>query len=70
MSASTMEEDEEIMGTCAHIRNCEKVLRILENAQLTFSRETMAFGQEEILVIGHLCGPYKRRPSSAKVDVI
>ena len=26
------------------------------------SGEKSAFGQEEILVVGHLCGPYGRRP--------
>ena len=44
-----------------HISDCEKVL------QSTFSGEKLAFGQSEILVVGHLCGPYGRKPSPAKV---
>ena len=34
------------------------------------SGEKSAFGQEEILVVGHLCGPYGRRPSPTKIDAI
>ena len=30
----------------------------------------MAFGQPEILVVGHLCGSYGRKPSSTKVEAI
>jgi hypothetical protein len=53
-----------------HIHDCEKVLRSLEAAHLTLSGEKSVFGQEEILVVGHLCGPYGRRPSLAKVNAI
>ena len=53
-----------------HIHDCEKVLRKLEDVHLTISREKSAFGQEEILVLGHLCGPYSRRPSPTKIDAI
>ena len=53
-----------------HIRDCETVLRKLEDAGLTLSGEKSAFGQKEILVVGHLCGPYGRKPSPAKVEVI
>ena len=53
-----------------HIRDCEKVLQRLEEAQLTLSGEKSMFGQREILVVGHLCGPYGRKPSPAKVDAI
>ena len=53
-----------------HIHDCEKVLRKLEDVQLTLSGEKSAFGQEEILVVGHLCGPYGRRPSPTKIDEI
>ena len=48
----------------------EKVLRKLENVHLTLSEEKSAFGQEEILVFGHLCGPYGRIPSPTKIDAI
>ena len=44
-----------------HIHDCKKVLRKLEDVHLTLSGEKSAFGQEEILVVGHLCGPYGRR---------
>jgi hypothetical protein len=53
-----------------HIRDCEKVLQRLEEAQLTLSGEKSMFGQREILVVGHLCGPYGRKLSLAKVDAI
>ena len=53
-----------------HIGDYEKVLQRHENVRLTFSREKSAFGQPEILVVGHLCGPYGRRPSPAKVEAI
>jgi hypothetical protein len=53
-----------------HIHDYENVLQSLEDAHLTLSGEKSAFGQEEILVIGHLCGPYGRRPSPAKVNTI
>ena len=46
------------------------MLQRLEDARLTFSREKSAFGQSEIMVVGHLCGPYGRKPSPAKVEAI
>ena len=53
-----------------HIHNCEKVLQRLERARLAFSEEKSAFGQSEIMVIGHLCGPFGRKPSSEMVETI
>ena len=53
-----------------HISDYEKVLHRLENARLTFSREKSAFGQLEILVVGHMCGPYDRKPSLTNVEAI
>ena len=53
-----------------HIADCEKILWRLESARLTFSGENSAFGQSEILVAGHLCGSYGRKPSPAKVEAI
>ena len=53
-----------------HIRDCEKVLRKLEDVYLTLFGEKSAFRQEEILVVRHLCGPNGRRPSPTKIDVI
>jgi hypothetical protein len=53
-----------------HLKDCEMVLRRLEDANLTFSGEKSAFGQPEILVVGHLCGAYGRKPSPSKVNAI
>jgi hypothetical protein len=53
-----------------HIADCKKVLQGLEDANLTFSGEKSAFGQPEILVVGHLCGAFGRKPSPMKVDAI
>ena len=35
---------------------------------LTLSIEKSKFGVEEILVVGHLCGSYGRKPNPEKVD--
>jgi hypothetical protein len=53
-----------------HIADCKKVLRGLEDVNLTFLGEKSAFGQPEILVVGHLCGAFGRKPSPMKVDAI
>ena len=53
-----------------HIWDFEIVLRKLEDVGLTLSGEKSTFGKNEILVVGHLCGPYGRKPSPAKVEVI
>jgi hypothetical protein len=53
-----------------HIDDCEKVLQRLEDVRLTFSGEKSAFGQSKIVVVGHLCGPYGRKPSPTKVEAI
>ena len=53
-----------------HISDCEKILQKLEGARLTFSWEKSTFGQPEILVVGHLCGPYGRKQSPTKVEAI
>ena len=53
-----------------HMKDCEKVLQRLEDANLTFSGEKSAFGQPEILVVGHMCGAYGRKPSPSKVNAI
>ena len=53
-----------------HIRDCGKVLPKLEDVHLTLSGDKPTFGQEEILVVGYLCGPYDRIPSPTKIDAI
>jgi hypothetical protein len=72
-----VEEKDETVGpdgcrkfVVTHMDDCEKVLQRLEDARLTFSGEKSAFGQSEILVVGHLCGPYGRKPSPTKVEAI
>jgi hypothetical protein len=72
-----VEEKDETIGpdgcwkfVVTHIDDCEKVLRKLEDARLTFSGEKSAFKQSEIMVVGHLCEPYGRKPSPAKVEAI
>ena len=37
---------------------------------MTLSIDKSKFGVEEILVVGHLCGSYGRKPNPEKVDVI
>ena len=53
-----------------HISDYEKILQRLEGARLTFFGEKSAFGQLEILVVSHPCGPYGRKPSPTKVEAI
>ena len=72
-----MEEKDETMDyrgcrkfVVDHIRGCEKVLRMLEDVHLTLSGKKSPFRQEEILVVGHLCGPYGQRPSPIKINAI
>ena len=48
----------------------EKVLRRIEGDGFTFSGEKLAFGQREIIVVGHICGPYGQKPSLGKVNDI
>ena len=45
------------------IRGCEKVLKKLKGEHLTLSGEKSTFRQEEILVLGHLCGRMARDQS-------
>jgi hypothetical protein len=53
-----------------HVKDCEKVLQRLEEANLTFSGEKSSFGQPEIMVVGQLCGAYGQKPSPSKVNAI
>ena len=38
--------------------------------RLTFSGEKSALRKSEIMVVGHLCGPYGQKPSPTKVEAI
>ena len=51
-----------------HIEDCERVLKRLEGAWITFFGEKSGFGQREILVVRHLCGPDEPKPSLEKVN--
>ena len=69
MKGCTVEEKDETMDdrgcrkfVVDHIRDCEKVLRKLEDVYLTLSGEKPTFR--------HLCWPYGRRPSPTKIDAI
>ena len=70
------EKDEEIgLDGCRkfvsdHIADCEDILKNLEEAHLTISGEKSSFGRSEVRIVGHLCGPYGRKPDPAKVDGI
>ena len=61
-----MDEKDKSVG----LDGCEKVSKRLVGAQLTISGEKSAFGQFELFVVGHLCGPYGRKPSPTKVEAI
>ena len=66
----TLDEDGCRRFVAYHISDCEKVLQRLEDTCFTFSGEKLAFGQPEILMVGHLCGAYGQKPSPAKGDSI
>ena len=53
-----------------HIKDVEKILNRLEEVDLTLSLEKSKFGVDEIVVVGHLCGTYGRKPNPEKVDAI
>ena len=55
---------------CGPHQRLKKVLQRLEGARLTFSGEKLAFGQSEIMVVRHLCRPYGRKPSPAKIEAM
>jgi Integrase zinc binding domain/RNase H-like domain found in reverse transcriptase/Reverse transcriptase (RNA-dependent DNA polymerase) len=53
-----------------HIDDVEKILKRLGDVDLTLSIDKSKFGVEEIVVVGHLCGRYGRKPNPEKVDAI
>jgi len=53
-----------------HISDVAKILSKLEEVNLTISIDKSKFGVGEILVVGHLCGSYGRKPNPEKVDAI
>ena len=53
-----------------HIHDVAQILGRLEEVNLTLSIDKSKFGVNEILVVGHLCGSYGRKPNPEKVDAI
>ncbi|KAL3679949.1 hypothetical protein R1sor_022905 [Riccia sorocarpa] len=53
-----------------HIKDVEQILSRLEEVGLTLSGTKSVFGVPEVIVVGHLCGTFGRRPSPTRVDVI
>ena len=53
-----------------HINNVDKILKRLEEVDLTLSIDKSKFGFDEIVVIGQLCGRYGRKSNPEKVDAI
>ncbi|KAL3698023.1 hypothetical protein R1sor_012099 [Riccia sorocarpa] len=53
-----------------HIRDVERILTRLEEVHLTLSGAKSHFGVSEILVVGHLCGAFGRRPNPEKMDAL
>ena len=53
-----------------HINDVDKILKRLEEVDLTLSIDKSKFGFDEIVVVGHLCGRYGRKPNPEKVDAI
>jgi hypothetical protein len=53
-----------------HIKDVEMILAKMEDVGLTLSIDKSKFGVGEILVVGHLCGTYGRKPNPEKVDAI
>jgi hypothetical protein len=53
-----------------HIQDVEAILQQLMEARVTLSGEKSAFGLQKIVVVGHLCGAYGRKPNQKKVEVI
>ena len=53
-----------------HIDDVNKILKRLEEVNLTLCIDKSKFGFDEIVVVGHLCRRYGRKPNPEKVDAI
>ncbi|KAL3680523.1 hypothetical protein R1sor_023479 [Riccia sorocarpa] len=53
-----------------HVLDVEKILQRLEEVHLTLSGTKSRFGVLEILVVGHMCGSFGRKPNPEKVIAI
>ncbi|KAL3695519.1 hypothetical protein R1sor_009595 [Riccia sorocarpa] len=53
-----------------HIEDCEKILRRLEEVNLTLSGTKSVFGVREVVIVGHLCSSSGRKPDPIKIQAI
>jgi hypothetical protein len=53
-----------------HIMDVDRILEKLEEVDLTLCIDKSKFGFGEIIVVGHLCRRYGRKPNPKKVDAI
>ncbi|KAL3700954.1 hypothetical protein R1sor_018976 [Riccia sorocarpa] len=53
-----------------YIEDCERILKRLEEVNLTLSGVKSTFGVREVVIVGHLCGWFGRKPEAAKIDAI
>ncbi|KAL3676829.1 hypothetical protein R1sor_026777 [Riccia sorocarpa] len=53
-----------------HIEDCEKILRRLEEVNLTLSGTKSVFGVREVVIVGHLCSSSGRKPDPVKIEAI
>jgi hypothetical protein len=53
-----------------HIMDIERILKKLEEVELILSIDKSKFGFDEIIVVGHSCGRYGRKPNPEKIDAI
>ena len=67
---STVQDNECRAFVNEHIKDVDRILSRLEEVDLTLSIEKSKFGTNEILVVGHQCGWYGRKPNPEKVDAI
>lgn len=53
-----------------HIKEVERIMKRLEEVNLTLSIDKSKFGIEKIIIVGHLCRSYERKLNLDKVDII
>lgn len=70
MKDSTLDESGCRRFVVDHIKDVEMILSKMEEVDITLSVDKSRFGVDEILVVGHLCGRYGRKPNPEKVDAI
>ncbi|KAL3682680.1 hypothetical protein R1sor_000702 [Riccia sorocarpa] len=53
-----------------HIEDCEKILKRLDEMNLTLSGAKSTFGVREVVIVGHLCGWFGKKPEATKIEAI